>query len=241
MNEALIAAVVPAYDAEATVGAVVRGLLAEAPFAPPRGAVIVVDDGSLDSTSQVARECGAIVLRHASNRGKGAALRTGFEHALTLGAEACVTVDADGQHFPREAALLAAHPAPLRALVLGVRDLSRDGAPRANRFSNGISNFFLSRFTGLGLEDTQCGLRRYPLRETLRLGASANGYAYEAECVLRAARGGLPIVQTPIRVYYPEEHLRITHFHSVRDPARIVFHVVRTVLTTRRLHPRNPP
>jgi glycosyltransferase involved in cell wall biosynthesis len=227
-----IAAVVPAYDAEATVGAVVRGLLAEAPFAPPLGIVIVVDDGSDDSTTQVARQAGAMVVGHATNRGKGAALRTGFERALALGAETCVTVDADGQHFPQDAAYLATHAAPAEALVLGVRDLMRDGAPRANRFSNGISNFFLSRFTGLPLHDTQCGLRRYPVRATLRLGGSANGYAYEAECVLRAARAGFPIVEAPIRVYYPEEHLRVTHFHSVRDPARIVFHVVRTVLTT---------
>jgi glycosyltransferase involved in cell wall biosynthesis len=236
-----IAAVVPAYDAEATIGAVVRGLLAEEPFAPPNGTVIVVDDGSTDSTSQIARSSGAIVVTHPSNRGKGAALRTGFERALGLGAEACVSVDADGQHFPGEAAQLALHPAPVESLVLGVRDLVRDGAPRANRFSNGISNFFLSRFTGLSLHDTQCGLRRYPIRETLRLGGSANGYAYEAECVLRAARAGVPIVEAPIRVYYPEEHLRVTHFHSVRDPARIVFHVVRTVLMTRRRRVRIPP
>jgi glycosyltransferase involved in cell wall biosynthesis len=234
VKEHQVAAVVPAYDAEGTVGDVVERLLALWPWKPDGGAVIVVDDGSEDSTSQVARSAGAFVVRHASNRGKGAALRTGFERALALGAETAVTVDADGQHFPEEAVRLAAHDAPAESLLLGVRDLVRDGAPRANRFSNGVSNFFLSRFTGLPLHDTQCGLRRYPIARTLALGGSANGYAYEAECVLRAARAGMPIVEVPIRVHYPEEHLRITHFHSVLDPARIVFHVVRTVATTRR-------
>ncbi len=165
-------------------------------------------------------------------RWSSAIRRTG-ERALALGATTAVTVDADGQHLSDEAVKLSLHDAPKDALVLGVRDLARDGAPRANRFSNGISNFFLSRFTKRSLHDTQCGLRRYPLAATLALGGKDDGYAFEAECVLRAARAGLPIVEVPVRVYYPPEETRVTHFHSVRDPARIVYRVVATLATTR--------
>jgi glycosyltransferase involved in cell wall biosynthesis len=233
VNERRVVAIVPAYEAERSVADVVRSLSAIWPWKPDGGAVIVVDDGSRDATSDVAKAAGAIVVRHVRNRGKGAALRTGFGRAIAMGADLAVTVDADGQHLPDEAARLALHPSSERALVLGVRDLVRDGAPRPNQISNRISNFFLSWFSGQALLDTQCGLRRYPLRDVLALGGRDDGYAYEAEVVLRACRANMPIVEVPIRVHYPPENERVTHFHVVKDPARIVYRVVNTLATTR--------
>jgi glycosyltransferase involved in cell wall biosynthesis len=226
-----VIAVVPAYFAESSVGEVVRALRERWPGVEGAPSVIVVDDGSRDHTGEAARAAGAYVVRHPENRGKGAALRTGFERARAFGARAVVSVDADGQHPAEEALRLALHPAPLESLVLGVRDLVRAGAPRANQRSNAISNFFLSRFTRRELRDTQCGLRRYPLERTLALAPRSNGYAFEAEVVLRAARAGWDIEQVPVRVLYPPD--RRTHFHSVRDPARIVFRVVSTLLFDR--------
>jgi len=222
-------AIVPAYQAGASVARVVTGLLKLWPDQPGKAAVIVVDDGSTDDTAEQARAAGAHVVRHGENRGKGAALRTALMEALELGAEMAVSVDADAQHPPEEALRLALDPAPPDALVLGVRNLERDGAPRANRISNGISNFFLSLFSRRPLADTQCGLRRYPVRASLALDARADGYAYEAEIVLRAARAGWKISQVPVRVLYPDE--RISHFHVVRDPARIVARVVATLVS----------
>jgi hypothetical protein len=143
-----------------------------------------------------------------------------------------VTVDADGQHPADEAARIAFHSAPDDTLVLGVRDLAHAGAPRANRFSNAFSNAWLSWFSGHRLLDTQCGLRRYPIRKTLDLGVRAAGYAFEAEVILRAARTGWRIEQLPVRVIYPPEHERVSHFHPVRDPARIVVRVLYTIATT---------
>jgi glycosyltransferase involved in cell wall biosynthesis len=221
-------AIVPAFDAAATVGVVVRDLraLLDVP-------VIVVDDGSADSTADVARSEGALVLRHDVNRGKGAAIRTGLGEAERQGLRLAVTVDADGQH-PAESvrSVLFGSDDP-RALVLGVRDLFRDGAPRSNRFGNRVSNFFLSRFAQRALRDTQCGLRRYPVDETLALGSRADGFAFEGEVVLRALARGLPLVEVPVTVVYPREQDRRTHFHLVLDPTRIVATVVRTVLELR--------
>jgi hypothetical protein len=65
--------------------------------------------------------------------------------------------------------------------------------------------------------------------DTLALGARAEGYAFEAEVLLRAARRGMPIVEHAVRVVYPPKHERVTHFHSVRDPIRIIFVVLRTL------------
>jgi glycosyltransferase involved in cell wall biosynthesis len=225
--------VIPAYQAQTSVAAVVRALkseLGEGSDAP----IVVVDDGSSDGTADAAESAGARVVRHGQNLGKGSALGTGFAALVEAGADAAVCVDADGQHPPQEAVRLAHCAAPREALVLGVRDLARDGAPKKNQFSNGFSNKFLSFALGRTLSDTQCGLRRYPLPETLALGSRATGYGFEAEVILRAARLGWEIVEVPVRVIYPPESERVTHFHSVRDPARIVYRVLYTLATAPR-------
>ena len=188
--------------------------------------MLVVDDGSFDGTARAAEEAGAMLVKHDRNRGKGAALKSGLLRAHALGAKVAVTVDADGQHPAEEAMRLLADPAPKSALVLGVRNLLRDGAPPANRFSNAFSNVFLSLFSRRRLSDTQCGLRRYPVEQTLALEPRESGYGFEAEVILRAARAGWPIVQVPVRVIYPPRHQHVSHFHVVRDPARIVFRVL---------------
>lgn len=216
---------IPAYEAEATIAGVVADLreaLAEL-------SILVVDDGSRDRTGAIAREAGCEVVTHPDNRGKGAALRSGLEAARAEGFTAALTVDADGQHPAEEAKrVLSAAGDDEDVLVLGVRALARDGAPRKNIFSNGISNYFLSRFAERPLSDTQCGLRRYPVERTLALGARGTGYEFEAEVLLRAIWAGVRVVEQPIRVIYPED--RVTHFRIGRDPWRIIKAVVGATL-----------
>lgn len=223
-------ALIPAFDAARTVGEVVRAVAA---IWPELSAVWVVDDGSSDGTAEIARKAGARVLVHPQNRGKGAALRTGMQAARQEGFEVCVTLDADGQHPASEALLLLTHEPDPQALVLGIRDLRSAGAPRPNQISNGISNFFLSVFVGMPLSDTQCGLRRYPLQAELDQQARDDGYAFEAEIILRAVARGIRVAELPISVLYPPENERVTHFDSVRDPARIISRVLKTLALTR--------
>lgn len=225
-------AIVPALDAAGTIGDVVHGL--RSTLGIP---VFVVDDGSADRTAALAAESGAVVLRHARNRGKGAALRTGLLRAAEEGHSVAVTVDADGQHPPSSAAAVLAASDDPRAVVLGVRDLRADGAPRSNRFGNAVSNFFLSLFSGKRLYDTQCGLRRYPVNETLALGARTGGFAFEAEVVLRIVAAGLPIVETPIRVVYPPASERRSHYRGWVDSTHIVGAVVSTAAELRLRRP----
>lgn len=216
---------VPAYQAERTLAAVLGDLREALPELAD--AILVVDDGSTDRTGDVAREAGAIVVTHPENRGKGAALLTGLREASARGYEVALTVDADGQHPAASArTVLEADPDP-GALVLGVRALAVAGAPRKNQISNEISNFFISHFAGRALRDTQCGLRRYPVATTLRLAARGRGYDFEAEILLRAIWAGVPVVEEEMTVLYPAD--RVTHFHVVRDPWRIVRTVVRAL------------
>jgi glycosyltransferase involved in cell wall biosynthesis len=220
--------IVPAHDAAATLEGVVEELRRAIPSLDR--ALFVVDDGSSDGTAAVAERLGCHVLTSSAPpghpRGKGAALVAGFEAAKARGLSVAVTVDADGQHPADEARRVLLAPHAESALVLGVRDLVRDGAPRANRVSNGISNFFLSRFVGRSLRDTQCGLRRYPIAATLGLSARGRGYDFEAEVILRAIFAGMDVVEEHVAVRYPED--RRSHFHVARDPWRII----RTVLAT---------
>ncbi len=225
---------IPSYNpGERLVRVVIelQRLLAQASRKLP---IIVVDDGSTDGSTALLCGEGVVVLRHDRNRGKGAALKTGLKWANYRGFRQLVTLDADGQHPPHEALALHDCRAPMSALVLAVRDLAAAGAPRANQWSNRFSNQVLSWFSGKSLLDTQCGLRRYPVAETLALRAPDEGYAFESDVVLRAARRGVPIVHVPSSVIYPPESERLSYFDSVRDPAKMVYRVVATTLTVRR-------
>ncbi len=213
---------VPAYQAEKTLAKVLDDLKVALPDLAD--AILVVDDGSTDATASIARGAGCQLVSHAVNRGKGAALRSGLEAASGAGYGIALSVDADGQHPADAAAEVLGAAADPEALVLGIRQLETAGAPRKNQISNGISNFFISHFAGRALQDTQCGLRRYPIHTTLGLSARGTGYDFEAEILLRAIWAGVPIVETPVRVLYPPD--RVTHFHVVRDPWRIVRTVV---------------
>ena len=224
-----VVCLIPAYNAQATVGRVVEELAKAWPQELGSRSILVVDDGSEDETAQIAEAAGARVVQHGVNRGKGAALRTGLEKAAELGAAMAVSLDADGQHPPAEALRLAQHPAPEDALVLGVRDMATEGVPKANRWSNGFSNLVISLFTFKRLYDTQCGLRRYPVHATLDLGLADTGYAFEAEVIMRAVYAGWSIAHVPTRVIYPPAEERVSHFDSVRDPTRIVYRVLVTL------------
>lgn len=187
---------IPAYNAAGTIAAVVASARAVGPK------VLVVDDGSTDQTGAEAAAAGAIVLRHAGNRGKGAALQTGFAYAVQRGAQAVLTLDADGQHDPAEAAkLLAAAAATPGSLVIGVRSFDPAVMPRRSRIGNQISTFFISHFARRPHRDTQSGFRLYP-RRLLTAPLRTRHFDTETELVLWAAKLGVPLCEVPIQTIY---------------------------------------
>lgn len=220
------AVLIPAWQARDTITAVVQALAELWPGQEGRAGVIVVDDGSTDATAERAREAGALVVCHGRRQGRGAALRTGLRVARDLELDAVVSVDADGQQAATEVKRVADYPCDARALVLGVRDLRAAGAPRTSRISNRVSSFLLSVCTGRVLADTQCALRRYPVRETLAMDPRDSGYGFDAEVLLLAVRAGLPVVEVPL---HSASTARPPHFRAVRDPARIMARVIYTM------------
>jgi glycosyltransferase involved in cell wall biosynthesis len=211
-----LAAVVPAYEAAASLGPVVRGTRARL------ATVLVVDDGSADETAAVARDAGAEVLRHDVNRGKGAAIRTGLRHLQGRGYRRALVLDADGQHLPDEIPkLVAASDAAPTALVLGVRDKAGHAISAIRRVANWVADHAVSAAAGRRLADSQCGFRVYPIAETLALDARGDRMEFESEILILACRAGLVTREVTVRVHYPPPAERISHYQPVADSVRI--------------------
>lgn len=210
-GRAAVAVVIPAYQAAASVGAVVAGVRGAA-------AVYVVDDGSTDGTGDAGRGQGATILRHPGNRGKGAALATGIARALAEGADVIVTMDADGQHPPEEIPRLLAPLAEGRAdLVLGAR--GRGGAmPLGRRLTNWVSARLASRIGGQEVRDAQTGFRAFT-REVARAarGPSGDRYEYETTFLLDALGAGYRVASVTIPTIYGAP----SHFRPWRDTWRV--------------------
>ena len=222
MLDQRLIAVVPAYREGPRIAAVVRGAQA---FLP----VVVVDDGSTDDTAAQASAAGATVIRQVPNQGKGAALRAGFRHALDAGAEAVVTLDADGQHDPAEIpAFLAAFEVSRPDLVIGRRDFS--AMPPVRRASNAVGGLLLSSALGVRIPDNQSGYRLIGRRLVeVMLESRETGFEFEVEMIARCIALDLSMAWVPIRTIYAGEpsHIRpLAHFRSfvrvVRDARRIV-------------------
>jgi glycosyltransferase involved in cell wall biosynthesis len=221
-------AVVPAYDAAASIEAVVRGTL------PVLAPVLVVDDGSADDTAARAAAAGAEVVRHAVNQGKGAALVTALRHLAARGVDRALTLDADGQHLPSQIpVLLAAADETPEAIIVGVRRKEGFAIKRSARFGNWVADRLMRVVAGQPLPDTQSGFRVYPVAATLALGTRGTRFDFETEVLLRAARAGMPVRGVPVQVYYPPIAERVSHYRPWADTLRIVRSVVRVAASGR--------
>ena len=218
-------ALIPAYNEAATIRAVTEGVLAHVPE------LIVVDDGSNDGTAGCLHEMPVQVIRHETNRGKAAALASGFSAARARNNDAILTLDGDAQHraqdIPR---LLMAHAHFPEAIIIGSRLHDKQHIPAARYAANRFANFWIGWAAGVSIEDSQSGFRVYPatLLRTGRWPKSA-GFVFESEILIEAARAGVAIVHVPVAAVY-SRHARSRHFRPVVDIARIVLMVARKLL-----------
>ena len=215
MSEPRIACVVPALNAAPTLEAVVAGLRSSLPSA----FITVVDDGSSDDTLGVARRSADVVERFTRNRGKGAALRTGFSVALAHGADVVLTVDADGQHDPRVATTLV-QALETADVVVGARDRRSPAMPRGRRLTNRLSAAAVAHCIGRPVVDAQSGFRAIARRVVCDVTPRGDRYEVETEFLIVAARRGHCISFVPVPTVY---HSPVpSQFRPLRDSARIV-------------------
>lgn len=224
-----LAVAIPAYDAAPTVEDVVRRARRVLP------SVLVVDDGSRDATAGAAARGGAQVLRHPGNRGKGAALRTAFEHLFAKGFDAVATIDADGQHAPEEIPVLARGWQDGLDLVLGCRRAHFAAMCRIRRASNIVSSRWIGWMAGTTIADVQCGFRLYTRRLIDAVGFPEPGFEAESAVVVRAVQAGFRVGAVPIRRVIADGRAT-SHFRPLRDSWRIF----RGVLCARRRAARLP-
>lgn len=217
--EPRIAVVMATYNNAGTLRQVLAGVRANSP-----GPMIVVDDGSTDGSADMLRaEHGIDVLRVAPNRGKGHALRRGFERARALGCTHAITIDTDGQHDPADVpAITQAIIAQPDAMVMGIRNMDQASVPGRSSFGNRFSNFWFKVETGITLGDTQTGFRGWPLRPMEGMRWLTDRFGFEVEAIVKLAWSGVPFAQVPVRVRYdfPE---RVSHFKPFLDFTRISF------------------
>lgn len=195
----MIVAVIPAYNESQRIGRVVkdaRGLV---------DAVIVIDDGSTDATAEVAAKEGATIVRHEENSGAGAATMTGIEAARALGADVVVTLDADGQHDPKEIPLLLEPVLAGRAdIVFANRFGRKNHIPTIRRFFNAIGNILTLFVTGMWISDSQCGFKVFGNVALRDLDLRMNGFEFCTEIVRETAEKRWRYEQIPTKVTYSE-------------------------------------
>ncbi|MDR3194460.1 MAG: glycosyltransferase [Tannerella sp.] len=217
MERLRLCVVIPTYNNDRTLGDVLDRTLEYT------RSVIVVNDGATDRTAEIlARFAGKVdVVSLARNRGKGHALKCGFDRARALGYEAVITLDSDGQHeagdleaFVRLAEL---HP----GCLLTGRRVTKGKMPAGNSFANRFSNFWYAVQTGRRLPDTQNGFRLYPLAAMKGMRPLCSRYEAEVELLVRTAWKGIPALPVPTRVYYAPASERVTHFRPGKDFFRI--------------------
>lgn len=175
--------------------------------------ILVIDDGSEDDTANVARACGATVIRHASNRGLGAAFQTASEVAIRGGYQALVTIDGDGQFAPEQIADLA------RPVLDGTSDTavgSRfiegsqvDGIPAVKRHGNALVSLIVSMLAGRRYHDVSCGFRCYSRESLLRMNLHGR-FTNTHETFLALAANRMRVLEVPVQVrYFPDRVSRV--------------------------------
>jgi glycosyltransferase involved in cell wall biosynthesis len=207
--------VIPAFEAEGTLPAVLRGLRDVLPGAT----VIVVDDGSRDGTAAAAAAHGAVVVRLPANQGKGRALARGVRAAVERGADTVVTMDADGQH-PAECVpgLLAPLTAGRADLVVGARRRGDGPMPWPRRCTNWLSSALVSRALGLPVPDSQSGFRAFTRRVAETVRPESARYEFETEFLFLAARSGFRLTAVPVPTVYGGA---ASHFRHGADTWRL--------------------
>jgi glycosyltransferase involved in cell wall biosynthesis len=206
-----VVTVIPCLNTEKTIEKIVLE-------AKKYSTVIVVDDGSRDKTSLVARIAGAEVIRHGRNRGYGGALSTGFSRALKLNMDIIVTLDGDGQHDPSEITSLIDPILEGKAdMVIGSRFLNSNSIPTYREFGLRVISWLTNIGSSRKVLDAQSGFRAYTRDIISSLELRSERMETSAEILNQVRKKGFRIVEVPITCSYGEgSHSQNPIIHGLR-------------------------
>lgn len=230
-----ICVIIPTYNNAKTLRRVIDGVLKYTHD------ILVINDGSTDETNVILQEYRCIdKIELSTNKGKGNALQIGFKKAIELGYDYAITIDSDGQHFPKDIPVFIEklHESPLPLLLIGSRNMTTENVPKKSSFGNRFSNFWFWFETGIRLTDTQSGYRLYPLHYIPK-NLYTNKFEFEIEIIVRTAWNGVSVENVPIDVLYdPTE--RVSHFRPFKDFTRIsILNTVLVIIALGYIKPRD--
>ena len=222
---------VPVYNNKGTVRSIVQGCRSVLEK------VVVIDDGSTDAdVAALLAGIDVVVLKHDNNSGKGRAILTAARYIEEQGGDYMITIDADGQHYPRDIEkFIPLLEEDCASLIIGCRNFNTENVPDKSRFGRHFANFWLRLETGMHIDDCQSGFRAYPVKYLNQLKLRGSHYDFEAEVLAKAAWAGLQLKTVDIDVYYPGPGRRISSFRPFLDNLRISH--THAMLVGRRLLP----
>jgi len=198
-----IALLIPAYNEEKNIGQVIERCI------PYHLDIIVVDDGSTDQTAQIVKrlrenpQSHLIFLQHAKNKGKGAALNTGFKYVMEKNYQGVITLDGDAQHDPQEIKkFLKMVKAEKPDLIVGSRFQNTQGMPFIRLATNYVTSWIISLLAGKKVEDVQSGFRYISRRVIKNIELKTRNFDTEPELVLKACWLKYQVKNLPISTIY---------------------------------------
>ena len=217
MNKTCV--LIPSYNEARTIGGIVKDVIGLGLKA------YVIDDGSSDDTAAIARKAGAVVVKHETNKGKGASLREGFKHVLKGKFEAAIIIDGDAQHE------VISIPDFIKKaqdgntdLVIGNRMLDTKGMPFIRRATNRFMSWIVSRICGQKIPDTQCGYRLIKRKVLEAVELKSSNFEIESELIIKACRKGFRVGSVPIKTIYNDEKSKI---NPIVDTLRFMVFMVK--------------
>lgn len=202
-----VCVIIPAYNEETKIAEVVKAVRKN------KFQVIVIDDSSTDNTAKVAKKAKATVISHKRNQGAGAATRTGIKAALKTKAEYIVTIDADGQHNPKEISRLLKY-ASRYDVIIGSRMIKPKGMPISRKIFNWGGSIITYLLYGIYVKDSQSGFKIFNAKAAKAIDITENRYEFCSEMLYEIKRNKLTYKEVPISVIYTKYSLEKRHGQS---------------------------
>jgi glycosyltransferase involved in cell wall biosynthesis len=221
LNQYTALVVVPAYNAANYLPeliARVKQYVCEEHF-------LIVNDGSIDATLDILREHNINYISFPHNRGKGAALMAGFEHAIQHGYRSVLTLDADLQHLPEEIPRFLAVDNG-RRVAIGTRRMDLNQMPFPRWLTNNMTSIIISIFSSQRVRDSQSGYRLIPTSLLKAMRLKTVKYDFESEMLFKAGALGCLIVEVPISTVYEGSH---SYINPLIDTLRFIRQIFKRV------------
>ncbi len=219
IEKSKIAVIIPIYNAEKYLAELVRRISMQL----PKQNIIAVNDASIDNSHSICKKLEIRTINFQINRGKGAALRAGFQEAIDLGFDFAFTIDSDLQHLPEDIPRFLQKLSETNAdLIIGARDFTLKTMPWARIFSNSTTSKIVSMVAKHKILDSQSGYRLHRLKPLKDMTFRSERYQFETEIILKLAKLHSKFEFVPIATIYNDEVSYISHFRDIWNFIKIV-------------------